>query len=110
MISISLLGMFVCYLGAFFFTSMIPVITLIALSGFFQWVFRPVFQNMMLGNRLDIWVVNGNAGALLNLANIFWPLIGGFMIDINISPFGLVAVLILAAYAYAKKYLTTRVA
>jgi hypothetical protein len=39
---------------------------------------------------------------IMNIGNIVWPLIGGAMIQQGISPFGLVAVLILIAYVYAK--------
>jgi O-antigen/teichoic acid export membrane protein len=99
-----------CYLGAFFFWWLYTVIAFIALSSIFQGIFRPVFQNMMLGNRQDVWVVNGNVSALANLSNIFWPLIGGYMIDLSISPFGLVALLITFAYIYAKRYLYNHVA
>lgn len=110
LISISLFGMVGCYLWAFIFPWAIPVIALVALSSVFGWIFRPVFQNMMLGNRQDVWVVNGNVSALSNLANIFWPLIGGYLIDLNISPFGLVALLIALGYLYAKKHLTSHIA
>lgn len=110
LISISLFWMIVCYLGAFIFSWAIPVIILVALSSVFGWIFRPVFQNMMLGNRQDVWVVNGNVSALSNLANIFWPLIGGYLIDLNISPFGLVALLIALAYLYAKRHLHSHIA
>ncbi len=110
LISISLFWMIICYLWAFIFPWAIPVIALVALSSVFGWIFRPVFQNMMLGNRQDVWVVNGNVSALSNLANIFWPIIGGYMIDVNISPFGLVAFLIFLAYIYAKKHLTSHIA
>lgn len=110
LISISLFWMIVCYLGAFIFSWAIPVIALVALSSVFGWIFRPVFQNMMLGNRQDVWVVNGNVSALSNLANIFWPLIGGYLIDLNISPFGLVALLIALAYLYAKRHLHSHIA
>ena len=110
LISISLLGMAICYMWAFFFRGFIPMMVLIALSGFFQWVFRPVFQNMMLGNRKDVGVVNGNISAIANLSNIFWPIIGGYLIDLNISPFGLVALLIILAYLYAKKHLKSHIA
>lgn len=110
LISISLFGMIGCYLGAFFFWWLYTVIAFIALSSIFQGIFRPVFQNMMLGNRQDVWVVNGNVSALANLSNIFWPLIGGYMIDLSISPFGLVALLITFAYIYAKRYLYNHVA
>lgn len=110
LVSISLFGMVVCYLWAFFFHGLIPMIVLVALSWLFQWVFRPVFQNMMLGNRTDVWTINGNVSAIENLSNIFWPLIGGYLIDLNFSPFGLVALLIMLAYLYAKKYLNKQIA
>lgn len=109
LISISLFGMIVCYLGAFIFWSLYPVVVFIALSSVFQGIFRPVFQNMMLGNRQDVGVVNGNISALANLANVFWPIVGGYMIDMNISPFALVAGLILLAYIYAKKHLASHI-
>lgn len=109
LISISLLGMVACYVGAFIFGSLYPVIGFIALSSIFQGIFRPVFQNVMLGNRQDVGVVNGNVSALANLANVFWPIVGGYMIDMNISPFALVAGLIVLAYIYAKKYLTRQI-
>jgi len=48
--------------------------------------------------------------ALSNMANIFWPLAGGYIIDLGISPFGLVVLLLIAAYIYVKKYLTVQIA
>ncbi len=110
LVNISIFWMIICYLWAFLFQWEIPVITFVALSSVFGWIFRPVFQNMMLGNRQDVWVVNGNVSALSNLANIFWPIIGGYLIDLNISPFGLVALLIALAYLYAKKHLHGHIA
>lgn len=102
--------MIACYGLAFFAGPVRLIITLVAISWIFQWIFRPVFQNMILGNNQDIGLINGNMAALGNFANIFWPLIGGYMIDLSISPFGLVAVLLIVAYIYAKKYLTSHIA
>ena len=107
---ISILWMIVCYAWAFFAGSLRIIIALVAISGVFQWIFRPVFQDMILWNNHDIGLINGNMAALANLANIFWPLVGGYMIDLNISPFGLVVVLLIVAYIYAKKYLTRQIA
>lgn len=106
---ISILGMILCYGAAFFATSVTPIIILVAISWVFQWIFRPVFQNMILWNNHDVWLINGNMAALGNLANIFWPLAGGYMIDFGVSPFGLVAVLLIISYVYAKKYLTKHI-
>ena len=106
---ISILGMILCYGWAFFATSVTPIIILVAISWIFQWIFRPVFQNMILWNNHDVWLINGNMAALGNLANIFWPLAGGYMIDFGVSPFGLVAVLLIISYVYAKKYLTKHI-
>ncbi len=103
LIAISLFGLTICYWWAFLFNWFIPVIIFIALSWLFQWIFRPIFQDIIIGNREDIWLVNGNISAIVNLANIFWPIIGGYLININISPFWLVALLILTTYIYAKK-------
>lgn len=107
---ISLVWMILCYGSAFFLNSAPMIIALVAISGIFQWIFRPVFQNMILGNNQDIGLINGNMAALSNFANIFWPLIGGYMIDLSISPFGLVAALLVIAYIYAKKYLSRHIA
>jgi MFS family permease len=107
---ISILWMIVCYAWAFFAGSLWVIIGLVAISGIFQGIFRPVFQDMILWNNHDIGLINGNMAALSNLANIFWPLVGGYMIDLNISPFGLVVVLLIVAYVYAKKYLTRQIA
>lgn len=110
LVSISILWMIACYGLAFFANSLWLVVALVAVSGVFQWIFRPVFQDMILGNNHDIGLINGNMAALSNFANIFWPLVGGYMIDLNISPFGLVALLLVLAYIYAKKYLTRHIA
>jgi MFS family permease len=107
---ISILWMIVCYAWAFFAGSLRIIIALVAISGIFQGIFRPVFQDMILWNNHDIGLINWNMAALANLANIFWPLVGGYMIDLNISPFGLVVVLLIVAYVYAKKYLTKQIA
>ena len=107
---ISILWMIACYGWAFFAGSAGLIIALVAISWIFQWIFRPVFSNMILGNNQDVWLINGNMAALSNLANIFWPLVGGYMIDLSISPFGLVVLLLIAAYIYAKKYLTRQIA
>lgn len=107
---ISILWMIVCYGLAFFASSLWLIVALVAVSGVFQWIFRPVFQDMILGNNHDIGLINGNMAALWNFANIFWPLAGGYMIDLNISPFGLVTVLLVMAYIYSKKYLTKSIA
>lgn len=107
---ISILWMIICYAWAFFSGSVWLIIAWVALSGIFQWIFRPVFQDMILGNNHDIGLINGNMAALSNLANIFWPLIGGYLIDLNMSPFSLVVLLLIIAYIYAKKYLTRQIA
>lgn len=39
---------------------------------------------------------------IMNLGNIVGPLIGGALINVGISPFGLVALLVLIAYIYAR--------
>ncbi|MCX6824744.1 MAG: MFS transporter [candidate division SR1 bacterium] len=109
LVGISILGMILCYGAAFFATSVTPIIILVAISGVFQGIFRPVFQNMILGNNHDVGLINGNMAALGNLANIFGPLAGGYMIDFGVSPFGLVAVLLIISYVYAKKYLTKHI-
>lgn len=109
LIGISIFWMILCYGGAFFLTSAPMIIALVAISWIFQWIFRPVFWNMILWNSKDVWLINGNMASLSNFANIFWPLIGGYMIDLSISPFGLVALLLIIAYIYAKKYLTSHI-
>lgn len=110
LIWISILGMIVCYAWAFFAGSAWLIIALVAFSWIFQWIFRPVFSNMILGNNQDVWLINGNMAALSNMANIFWPLAGGYIIDLGISPFGLVVLLLIAAYIYVKKYLAVQIA
>ena len=103
LILIGILGSFVCFLGAYLINNMRVIIWLIGLSNIFQSVFRPVFQTIIIGERHeDIWLINGNMSNIMNIGNIVWPLIGGAMIQQGISPFGLVAVLILIAYVYAK--------
>ncbi|MEI6673437.1 MAG: hypothetical protein WCL02_09460 [bacterium] len=71
LVSISILGMILCYGGAFFASSVGFIIGFVALSGIFQGIFRPVFQDMILGNNHDIGLINGNMAALANLASIF---------------------------------------
>ncbi|HMS91503.1 MAG TPA: MFS transporter [Candidatus Absconditabacterales bacterium] len=110
LVGISILGMIICYGLAFFASSLWLIVALVAVSGVFQGIFRPVFQDMILGNNHDIGLINGNMAALGNFANIFGPLAGGYMIDLNISPFGLVTVLLVMAYIYSKKYLTKSIA
>jgi len=105
LVSISILWMVVCYAGAFVFNQIRPIVILVALSWLFQGIFRPVFQNIILWDNKDIGLINGNMAALMNLANIFWPLFGGYLIDMGISPFGAVALLLLIAYVYSKRYL-----
>ncbi len=105
LVSISIIGMILCYGAAFFISSMWIIIFFVAISGIFQGIFRPVFQDMILGNNHDIGLINGNMAALANLANIFWPLMGGYLIDFSISPFGLVALLLIISYIYSKIYL-----
>ena len=105
LVSISILWMMACYAGAFFFSTVRPIIFFVALSWIFQWIFRPVFQNIILWDNKDIGLINGNMSALMNLANIFWPLFGWYLIDLGMSPFGAVAALLLLTYIYSKKYL-----
>ena len=110
LVGISIVWMILCYGGAFFAGPVWLIITFVAVSGVFQWIFRPVFQNMILGNNQDIGLINGNMAALANLANIFWPLVGGYIIDLWMSPFWLVSLLLIVAYIYAKKYLHRNIA
>jgi MFS family permease len=110
LIWISIVWMMVCYTWAFFAGWAPIIIALVAISGVFQGIFRPVFSNMILGNNQDVWLINGNMAALSNLANIFWPLAWGYLVDSGMSPFGLVVLILLAAYLYAKKYLHKQVA
>lgn len=102
---ISIVWMIICYAWAFFSGSVWLIIAWVAVSGIFQWIFRPVFQDMILWNNQDIGLINGNMSALSNLANIFGPLLGGYMIDFGVSPFGVVVLLLILAFIYAKKYL-----
>lgn len=110
LVSISILGMTLCYGWAFFASSVGFIVGFVALSGIFQGIFRPVFQDMILWNNEDIGLINGNMAALVNLAGIFWPLIGGYIIDLKMSPFGLVVVFLVISYIYAKKYLNKQIA
>ncbi|MFA7298228.1 MAG: MFS transporter [Candidatus Absconditabacterales bacterium] len=110
LIGISISGMILCYAGAFFAVSAPVIIAFVAISGIFQGIFRPVFGNIILGNNQDVGLINGNMAALVNFASIFGPLVGGYMIDIHISPFGVVTVLLIIAYMYSKKYLTRSIA
>lgn len=110
LIWISISWMILCYAWAFFAVSAPVIIAFVAISWIFQWIFRPVFGNIILGNNQDVWLINGNMAALVNFASIFWPLVGGYMIDIHISPFGVVTVLLIIAYMYSKKYLTRSIA
>lgn len=105
LIWISIIWMIICYAWAFLASSAWIIIALVAISWIFQWIFRPVFSNIILGNNQDVWLINGNMSAIGNLANIFWPLMGGYMIDFGISPFALVTLLLVVAYVYARKYL-----
>lgn len=98
-----ILGSFVCFGLAFLVNDMWTIIVLIALSNVFQSVFRPVFQTVILWERHeDIGLVNGNISNIMNIGNIVWPLIGGVLINQWVSPFGLVALLVLVAYIYAR--------
>ena len=110
LVSISIIWMIVCYGGAFFFSSVWFIVGFVALSGIFQGIFRPVFQDMILGNNQDIGLINGNMAALANLASIFWPLIGGYLIDLKLSPFAPVVLFLVISYIYAKKYLHKQIA
>lgn len=110
LIWISIVWMMVCYAWAFFAGWAPIIIALVAISGVFQGIFRPVFSNMILGNNQDVWLINGNMAALSNLANIFWPLAWWYIVDRGFSPFGLVVLILLAAYLYAKKYLHKQIA
>jgi len=105
LVSISILWMIGCYAWALFFNHLWSIVVFVAVSSLFQWIFRPVFQNIILWTNKDIWLINGNMAALMNVWNIFWPLLGGYMIDLGWSPFSAVVILLLIAYLYAKKYL-----
>ncbi len=110
LVSISLIWMIVCYTWAFFFHSLLPVVLLIAVSAIFQWIFRPVFQNIILWDNDNIGLINWNIASISNLTNIFWPIIWGYLIGVWISPFGIVAVLIAIAYIYSKRVCPTKLA
>jgi len=98
-----ILGSFLCFAGAFLINNMWVIIALIGLSNIFQSIFRPVFQTVILWERHeDIWLINGNISNIMNMGNIVGPLIGGVLINQGISPFGLVAILVLIAYIYAR--------
>jgi hypothetical protein len=49
-------------------------------------------------------LINGNLANIGNLAAIVGPLVGGVLIDKNLSPFGLVAFLVLVSYVLWRKY------
>ncbi len=95
---ISFIGFITCYMGAFLFPFKRAVILLIGITTFFQWIFRPVMQNIILGENKNVGLINGNMLNLANIANIFWPLIGGLLLDNNISPFALSAIVIAIAF------------
>lgn len=103
LISISMIWMTVTYLLAFLSWNMRVIIVLIALSSIFQWLFRPVFQNMVLWQHQDVWTINWNMTAISNLAAILWPIVWWYMIDQWTSPFSLVTILILIWYIYSKR-------
>lgn len=94
----SFIWFIVCYLGAFFFPFKWAVIILVGITTIFQWIFRPVLQNIILWENKNVGLINGNLLNLGNIANIFWPLIWGFMLDSNISPFALSATAIAIAF------------
>ena len=103
LVLIGIIGCFISFAWAFFSNNMWILIGFIGMSNLFQGVFRPVFQNVIIGERHeDVGLINGNISNIMNLGNIFWPLIGGYMIDVGVSPFGLSAVLVLIAYLYAR--------
>ena len=100
---ISLVGFIVCYLWAFFLEYKRAVILLVGATTFFQGIFRPVLQNIVLGENKNVGLINGNMLNLTNIANIFGPLIGGAMLDSHLSPFALSAVVIAGAlYVFSK--------
>ncbi len=103
LVSISILWMALTYLLAFLSWNIWVIVILVAISSIFQWLFRPVFQNIVLWQHKDVWTINWNMTAVMNLASIIWPIVWWYMIDQNISPFGLVAILILIWYIYSKK-------
>lgn len=93
----SFIWFIVCYLGAFLFPFKWAVIILVGITTIFQWIFRPVLQNIILWENRNVGLINGNLLNLGNIANIFWPLIWGFMLDNSISPFALSATAIAIA-------------
>jgi len=103
LVSISIIWMAITYLLAFLSWNMRIIIILVAISSIFQWLFRPVFQNIVLWQHKDVWTINWNMTAVTNLASIIWPIVWWYMIDQNISPFWLVAILILIWYIYSKR-------
>ncbi len=110
LVSISLIWMILCYAWAFFFHSLIAVVWLIAISAIFQWIFRPVFQNIILWDNKDVGLINWNIASISNLTSIFGPIIWGYLIWVWISPFGIIAILIAIAYFYSKRVCPTKLA
>ena len=103
LLNISFIWMIVCYAAAFLFPFKRAVIIFVGATTFFQWIFRPVMQNLVLGENKNIGLINGNMINVTNIANIFWPLIGGLLLDINISPFALSALIIaIGFYIFSK--------
>jgi len=98
LIYISFIGFITCYLGAFLFPFKRAVIILIGITAIFQWIFRPVMQNLVLWENKNVWLINGNLININNIASIFWPIIGGILLDTNISPFALSATTIAIAF------------
>lgn len=109
LLSITIIWMAICYALAFLTINVWLLVWLIAISSIFQWTFRPVFQNMVLWNHQDVGTINWNLTAVANLASILWPIMWWYLIDQNISPFGLVTILILAWYIYSKKVLGSHI-
>lgn len=93
LLQISFLWLIACYGFSFLFESLRVVVILVWISWIFQWIVRPVFSDIILGNNKDIGLINGNLVNLWNLASIVWPLLGWFLIDQNITPFALVTFL-----------------
>lgn len=103
LISISIIWMAITYLIAFLSWNLRIIIISVWLSSIFQWLFRPVFQNMVLWQHQDVGTINWNMTAIANLASIIWPIVWWYMIDQWSSPFSLVTILILIWYIYSKK-------
>ncbi len=103
LVSISMIWMAITYILAFLSWNMWAIIILIAVSSIFQWLFRPVFQNIVLWQHKDVGTINWNMTAIANLASIIWPIVWWYMIDQWSSPFSLVAILILIWYIYSKR-------